>query len=148
MRIGRIIYENLPVFLIGAVLYNFIEILFRGYTHWTMGIVGGVCMVTLCHTFGKVLRMAWWKKCLLGAVIITGLELVTGCIVNLWMGWNIWDYSQRRFQFLGQVCLLFSVFWFFLCIPVVWISKAFHRIIGRDVSAPISVRKKDDGLFL
>ena len=31
------------IFLIGGALYNLIEILWRGYTHWSMFIVGGLC---------------------------------------------------------------------------------------------------------
>ena len=35
--------QNLIVYSIGAVGYGIIEVLFRGYTHWSMLIAGGLC---------------------------------------------------------------------------------------------------------
>ena len=29
------------VFLLGAVIYNLVEVIFRGYTHWSMSVAGG-----------------------------------------------------------------------------------------------------------
>ena len=37
-----------------------------------------------------------------------------GVIVNIWLGWNIWDYSNTPFNILGQVCLPFALIWFVL----------------------------------
>ena len=33
--------------LIGGLLYTWIEMLWRGYTHWTMFLLGGGCFVVL-----------------------------------------------------------------------------------------------------
>ncbi|MGI6752353.1 MAG: putative ABC transporter permease [Anaerovoracaceae bacterium] len=132
MNYANKVFNNIVLFMFGAVTYNCLEILFRGRTHWTMGLVGGTCFAILCHIFIKIHRAPWWKKCFTGAVIITLLELIAGCIVNLWMDWNVWDYSGRRFQFLGQICLLFSIYWFALCIPVIWFSRIFRRLTSGD----------------
>lgn len=35
------------LFLIGGALYYCIEILWRGYSHWTMAVVGGICFVVI-----------------------------------------------------------------------------------------------------
>jgi len=51
---------------------------------------------------------------LIGGVIITLLELISDCIINLILGWNVWDYSDVPFNFLGQICLYFSVAWYFI----------------------------------
>lgn len=56
---------------------------------------------------------------LISAVIITMLEFVTGIIINRWFNWGIWDYSRVPYNFLGQVCLLFSNLWFFLSLPAI-----------------------------
>lgn len=58
--------------------------------------------------------MLLWKQMLLGSVIITLLEFVCGCIVNLLLHWNVWDYSNLPFNILGQICLPFSILWFFI----------------------------------
>ncbi|MCM0709084.1 putative ABC transporter permease, partial [Faecalicatena sp. BF-R-105] len=49
---------------------------------------------------------------LFGAAIVTALELLTGCVVNLWRGWAVWDYSNEWGNLWGQVCPRFSALWF------------------------------------
>ena len=108
----KLLCKYLFLFLVGGVLYNLIEILFRGHTHWTMLIVGGVCFILL----GLMNEVTDWEipifeQAFYGGIIITLVEFVAGCIVNLWLGWNVWDYSNIPFNLLGQICLPFSVIW-------------------------------------
>lgn len=108
-------------FTIGAAAYSLIEILWRGYTHWTMTITGGFCMVMLM--FISTLSLARPLKWLLGAVSITAVEFAVGCIVNLRLGWAVWDYSDLPLNLFGQVSLLFTLVWFLLSIPAVFICE-------------------------
>ena len=39
--------KNIILGLIGGALYMGIELLWRGRTHWTMGLVGGRCFVLI-----------------------------------------------------------------------------------------------------
>ena len=39
-----------------------------------------------------------------GAIIVTVLELVCGLVINQWLGWNVWDYSDMPGNIMGQVC--------------------------------------------
>ena len=83
-------YEFL--FFVGATIYVVIEKLYRGYSHWTMFLLGGICFIAL----GLINEVIPWDMPLLlqmfiGGAIITVLELITGCVVNLWLGWNVWD---------------------------------------------------------
>ena len=48
---------------------------------------------------------------LIGGAIITVVEFVSGCIINLWLGWNVWDYSHIPLNILGQICLPFFFAW-------------------------------------
>ena len=50
----------------------------------------------------------------MGAVIATLAEFFTGCVVNLWLGWNVWDYSDMWGNVLGQICPAFSLLWVFM----------------------------------
>ncbi len=105
----------LILFGIGGLLYYVIEILWRGYSHWTMFLLGGFCFVLIglineIFTF----QIPLVKQMLISTVIITVAEFVCGCIVNLWLGWGIWDYSELPLNVMGQICLLYSVLWFFL----------------------------------
>lgn len=60
--------------------------------------------------------MPIWEQALIGSAIITSLEFITGCIVNLALGWNVWDYSGIPFNIMGQICLPYSVLWTFLSV--------------------------------
>ncbi len=126
--------ENLVVFLFGGVLYSLIEICFRGYTHWSMTITGGLCLVIMYRHFEAYPLESMLVKCLFGAMVITTLEFAVGCIVNLLLHWNVWDYSARPFNIMGQVCLLFSAMWFLLSIPAVYICRALKKKLALNIS--------------
>lgn len=101
--------------IIGGGIYYSVEVLWRGYSHWTMFILGGLCFVTV----GLINNIISWNmkfelQCLIGSIIITLLELITGIIVNIILKWNIWDYSDLLFNIMGQICLPFSLIWFVL----------------------------------
>lgn len=97
---------------IGGLIYAMIELVFRGRTHWTMLIVGGLCF-WLIGLVNEVMpwTVAFWKQCLLGSLIVTAVEFFSGCIINLGLGWNVWDYSNLPLNLLGQICLPFSLLW-------------------------------------
>lgn len=111
----------LLAFAIGAIVYSLIEIIWRGYTHWTMTLTGGFCMVVLMLISRSALPlpMQW----LLGALSITAIEFAVGCIVNRWLHWEVWDYSALPLNLLGQVSLPFTLVWFLLSIPAIFICK-------------------------
>ena len=101
--------------LIGGIIYGAIEVACRGHTHWTMVILGGVCFVAV----GLINEIIPWEmplavQMLCGCIIITALEFCCGCVVNLWLGWGVWDYSKLWGNFLGQICPLYSVIWYFV----------------------------------
>ena len=111
----KIITKYLFLGVIGSIIYMSLEILWRGYTHWTMGVLGGICFICL----GLINELLSWKtplvlQMLIGSTIITILEFIIGCIVNLWLGWNVWDYSNLPLNLLGQICLPFSILWYFI----------------------------------
>ena len=100
---------------LGGTVYVFIELMWRGYSHWSMFLLGGVCFIAL----GLINEVIPWEMPLtaqmfIGCAIITALEFITGCIVNLWLGWDVWDYSELPCNLLGQISLKSSVGWYFL----------------------------------
>ena len=108
----RLLNKYLFLFNVGGLLYVLIELIWHGWSHWTMFILGGLCFIYL-GLFNEVLR--WdtplWQQILIGAVGITALEFLTGCIVNLCLGWNIWDYSDMPCNVLGQICPQYMLLW-------------------------------------
>lgn len=109
MRTGR---KHLILAIIGGVLYVLLELVWRGHSHWTMFLLGGVCFLAL----GLINEVIPWEMSLqlqafLGACIVTGLEFLTGCVVNLWLGWGVWDYSDQWGNILGQICPQYCFLW-------------------------------------
>ena len=97
----------------GGCLYMLLELLWRGRSHWTMFLLGGLCF-TLIGLLNEILpwEMPLLLQGVIGSVcIVTPLEFLTGCVVNLWLGWGVWDYSGLPLNFLGQVCLPFALLW-------------------------------------
>lgn len=119
--------ELIIVFLLGAVGYSGLEVLWRGYTHWTMAITGGICFLLLYTLNHKMAHAKLWKKCLVGSLVITTVEFTVGCIVNLMLGWNVWDYSRLGPNILGQVSLVYSLLWFLLCTPIMYLSDFLQK---------------------
>lgn len=116
------------MFCTGAAGYSALEILVRGHTHWTMTLLGGVCFVGLYW-----LSCAWaarplWTQAAAGAAGITVAELAVGLVVNIWLGWNVWSYEAEFGNFLGQICPLYSFFWFSLCWGVLGIMRTVRKI--------------------
>lgn len=103
------------LFVIGGTLYCLIELAFRRRTHPSMFLVGGICFLS-CGAINEVIpwEMLFYKQMLIGAVVITLHEFVAGVILNLWLHLNVWDYSNMPMNLLGQICLPFSIAWFFL----------------------------------
>jgi uncharacterized membrane protein len=109
------LYKYICLFAIGGTIYYLIELLYRGYSHWTMYLTGAICF-TLIGLINELLswKTPLWKQALIGGTIITTIEFIVGCIVNLLLKWNIWNYT--RFDILGQVCLPFYFIWCMLSI--------------------------------
>ena len=119
------ILEYCTVYTLGALGYGCLELLFRGYTHWSMLLTGGLCLLLL---YLIAVRSNWSlpQQWIAGAVIITTLEFLVGIVVNLYLGWDVWDYSNRSLNLFGQICPLFSLFWLVLCIPVSSFCRKLH----------------------
>ena len=109
------IWIEIAVFILGAGAYGTMEVLFRGYTHWTMLITGGACVLTMYYLQDWILSLPVVLGALAGALIITFYEFFVGVLVNLRLGWQVWDYSALPGNVLGQICPAFTAIWFCVC---------------------------------
>ena len=122
-RLAEIFY----LLLTGGVLYYGLEIAFRGYSHRTMALCGGICFYALYRINQTLLSLSLPLRALLGALVICSAELLFGCICNLWLGWEIWSYRHLPFNLWGQICLPFFLLWFLLCFPAALLCRLIRR---------------------
>ena len=117
-------FRKYPIlFCVGGSSYMLLELMWRGWSHGSMFLAGGSCFLLLGQLSGTKLHPAW--KAVLGAGVITGVELATGLLVN--RNYQVWDYRKVPFSFLGQICLPFSLLW----IPVSCGAMLLYRAIDR-----------------
>jgi hypothetical protein len=128
--------QHIFAFLMGFFIYSLIEISGRGYTHWTMGVCGGVILLLMnCITSRRNITLL--RCCLIGSIIITCTEFAAGIADNLIMGWAVWDYSDMPLNILGQICLPFSALWFVLGVPMYYLCRRIqHRFRSPGLSGP------------
>ena len=127
-RKGDETMEYLVVYLSGAALYGLLELSWRGWTHWTMLLCGGFCFSLMYLISAASLPL--WRKCLLCAAAITTVEFFTGCLVNLRLGWQVWDYSAMPFNLLGQICPQFLLLWLSLSLPGLGLCALLRRFLA------------------
>lgn len=123
MIILKKLYVNLILFGIGAVGYGTIEILWRGRTHPSMILAGGISFFVFSFIGSKWKDFPLLYRCIAGSAFVTATELIFGLIFNVLLGQAVWDYSRIPFNFMGQICLLYSVLWGFLCVPFIPLAE-------------------------
>ena len=112
------------IFSLGAILYVLIELLWRGKSHLSMALAGGTSLLLLFGLRGLPLILF----CLFGSVLITAVEFLTGSVVNLWLRLDVWDYSGRKHNLYGQVCLRYTGYWALLCVPAYFLLDFVYRL--------------------
>lgn len=113
---------NLLMFPIGALGYGLIEVLWRGYTHISMLLAGGICFIGFAKIGEKWKKKTLLARAFIGSLFVTAIELIFGIIFNIILKKNVWDYSKMPFNFKGQICLLYSVFWVALALIFIPLS--------------------------
>ena len=75
--VRRRVNKYATLWSMGGLLYIALELLWRGYSHWTMFILGGLCFIGL-GLINEVLPwdMPLWQQILLGADRLCGQPVV------------------------------------------------------------------------
>ena len=108
--------EYLFLWALGGTLYYSFEMIFRGFSHWSMFVLGGICFVFFAQQgMWTGWRAPLWKQVSWCVIFVTACEFITGIIVNKIMHWNVWDYTDQPFQIMGQICLPFVIIFSGLC---------------------------------
>lgn len=133
MKILNTILKYFTLFLIGGISYYFIEIVYRGYSHFSMIIVGGLCFIligSINEFSNKEIPLLF--QMIISVLIVNIVELISGIIINRILLLNVWDYSNLRFNFLGQISLNSSIAWFFLSLFAIYIDDLLRYLIFKE----------------
>lgn len=125
---GYRIWRETVVIYLGGLCYCGIELLWRGRTHGSMFLLGGLCF-WLVGGLNRGGRLSVLLQMALGALIVTALELWTGLVVNNALGLRVWDYSDVPLNYRGQICLPFTLLWFCLCGAVIFAEDGLRHAL-------------------
>lgn len=83
-----------------------------------MFVVGGLCFVWI----GRIneiftFEMPLIYQMFISSWLVTFIELIAGVIIN--SNYAIWDYRNMPLNVMGQVCLPYTILWFFLSCPAI-----------------------------
>lgn len=128
MTIEKVVL-NIVRILLGGSIYYMLETVVRGYSHWSMFILGGVCFLG-CGIVNEMAgnSISIWKKMVWCMIIITVFEFLTGIIVNVKLGWHIWDYSGMPLHVMGQICVPYMFLWYGISGIAIWINKMCDKV--------------------
>lgn len=113
------------LFYTGGAAYMTLEFLWRRRSHGSMFLLGGLCFLLIGKISALMKRVPLALQLLSSSALITALELAAGLLVN--RDHSVWDYRNVNCNFLGQICLPFSLLW----IPVSLIAMALYDRVER-----------------
>ena len=109
------------IFLTGGAAYVGLELLWRGRSHGSMFLAGGLSLLLIGHLEETEPKLPLPLRTLTGAGIITMVELGLGMVFN--RDHAVWDYRNVPGNYLGQICLPFSLLW----VPVSFAAGKLYR---------------------
>ena len=124
--------QYLFLITVGGLLYYSFEMIFRGFSHWSMFLLGGICFLFF-YIQGRETRWLdpMWIQVVRCTIFVVACEFITGIIVNKWMGWAVWDYSDQPYQLFGQICLPFATIFSGLCaVGIIFSGNLIHWLYG------------------
>lgn len=117
--------------VMGGMIYFTIETIWKGKpTNWTMAVLGGLCFVIVGLLNEGKHQFKQWQQVVIGTVVITVLEGLTGIVLNNILHMGVWDYSHLPFTFFfGQCNLFFCFAWALLSFIAIHLEDKMHEIV-------------------
>ena len=123
--------ERMSIFLLGGGGYLAIELAWRGTSHWTMFLAGGICLCFLQWLATR--RLALPLAAGAGAMGTSTLEVLIGLICRDFLHVAVWDYSNEWGNLAGLICPRYCFYWFVLCGWVILVLRVTRRVTIRPV---------------
>ena len=123
------LWKKSLLFYLGGCAYMAMELLWRGWSHGSMFLAGGICFLLIGHLGEVRPKLPLPLRALVGAGIITMVELGMGLLVN--RNYTVWDCRDRPWNLWGQICPLFTVLW----IPIAFAAIFLYRVLNRQLES-------------
>ena len=134
---------KLGLFLSCGFIYCMIEILFRGWSHWSMFVLAGFLGVFCIDSINNVLSFDcdYIVQIIISTILCTIGEGISGIILNVWLQLNVWDYSKMTFGtfFFGQCNVLFCFAWMLIISIIIFYCDAYNYYILKIEPCPYYV---------
>lgn len=134
---------KLGLFLSCGFIYCMIEILFRGWSHWSMFVLTGFLGVFCVDSINNTLSFDcdYIVQILISTILCTIGEGISGIILNIWLQLNVWDYSKITFGtfFFGQCNVLFCFAWMLIISIIIFYCDAYNYYILKIEPCPYYV---------
>ena len=123
--------ERMMLFLLGGGGYLGIELAWRGTSHWTMFLAGGLCLCMLQALAVRPVSLP--LAAVAGAAAVSGLEVCIGLPCREVLHIAVWDYSNEWGNLAGLICPRYCLYWFLLCGWVILVLRVARRVAVRPV---------------
>lgn len=113
--------------LLGMIGYPCLELLWRGRTHLSMALAGGMSCAAICRCAQGQGGLP--RRALKGACAVTAIEYAVGRLFN--RRHQIWDYRGLRGHIQGQICPQYFLAWCLLSGVVIGASGLWPGLARR-----------------
>ena len=121
------LWKYTVLFYTGGAAYLTLELCFRGRSDASMFFAGGVCFLLIGHLGAVQPRLPVLPRAVVGALIVTMVELAAGMLVN--RTYAVWDYRHLPMNFMGQICPTFSLLWIPVSLVGILLYDGMSRVI-------------------
>lgn len=134
------------LFCVGYPIYQSIEVTWKaliGGNGWGliasssihMGLLGGFLFILLglINEVPVVKNVPYFVQCIIGSIIVTIFEFITGYILNVIFGFGIWSYLNLKYDLLaqisfGQISFTYMFFWLLLSPLAFWMDDVLRYV--------------------
>lgn len=139
IKLINFLKKELLIFLIMGMVYISLEGLYRGWTHGSIILVGGLCgvCIDLLTEFPQYYKLKMWQNCILGMIIIWVIEFTSGLFLKN-IGLVVWKYEGFG-SIMGLVSIPFGLIIFLPLIPFcIWLGDYIrYKFFGERETYPI-----------
>ena len=123
---------NIILFIIYGLGYCLIDYVF--WKHPKELPTAFICDGTMGVVIG-LLNEIWpfmpiYQQVILGCLSTLCVEFIAGCILNLWLKLDLWDYNRvTKYNILGQICPLYIINWIPIVLFVIFIDDVLRNAL-------------------